>query len=561
MRSFADHMQALLSCTKDNNGTSVFQGVTLVVGELHLDNGSPAPQIALKDTGGFDDVRIINKGTDIEKPAMQALISASTYTAGYNLASTLCGVLMQVPNNMVFVFDSITGGKEKVFYGIVNRRGTILYVGRDDSGKKYLFSVSFSTIRNLEDADDVPGYDLGDIPLIEDPTAYNLKIGTVVGGTVADASITGTPRKQVLNLVLPAGEDGNAGPNLVSTATATDITGSLYGNGATVVASKVAITQPVNGSTLTIVDGVTLSAPANATVSGTNTGDDKTAITGMMKGLGGNQVAATAGVDFVLPGGVGVGTVLADMTLTAADLPAYPASANASTDVVTLTGHNPVNNETFYIEGETPPTITGGSYTFNNEFVGPVVYAINASGATCKLSASRGGAALDITNAGTGWTLRRAGLNKVSLAGLSEATAGRKYEVVAISPVGNAWDSVNAVSMRMTVNSQSTPSYRNSTSEGYSIIGASYLGNVQGFTRITLEHCGTYLSGDLLQHGIVGIDLAFANSVPKGTTNPIQCSYTLGTPITINSFEFMDPNGTDYFTIKVGTRFLVRRIG
>lgn len=43
--------------------------------------------------------------------------------------------------------------------------------------------------------------------------------------------------------------------------------------------NKVAITQPANGSTLTIVDGAILTASASATVSGTNTGD-QTNITG-----------------------------------------------------------------------------------------------------------------------------------------------------------------------------------------------------------------------------------------------------------------------------------------
>jgi hypothetical protein len=40
--------------------------------------------------------------------------------------------------------------------------------------------------------------------------------------------------------------------------------------------NKLTITQPATGATLTIVDGATLTASANATVSGTNTGDQTT---------------------------------------------------------------------------------------------------------------------------------------------------------------------------------------------------------------------------------------------------------------------------------------------
>lgn len=312
---------------------------------------------------------------------------------------------------------------------------------------------------------------------------------------------------------------------------------------------------------LTLTQHAAATRIATSDLDGLLSHTDRAAFAGKQNAITTGTAAQYLRGDLSLGTMTGTITVLADVTLTAADVPAYAASANIDTDVVTITGHNPANGETYYIEGATPPTITGGNYRFVNEWVGPVVYTINASGATCKLSATKGGAALDITNAGNEWTLRRAGLNKVQIAGLSESTVGKKYEFISIAPNGNGWDTVNAVAMRATVNNQSTASYRNITSEGYSIIGNSNLGNVQGFTRITLDHCGTYLFGDYLQYGITGTDLAFANSVSKGSANPSACSYTLGTPITITSFEFFDPNNTDFYTIKVGTRFIVRRIG
>lgn len=371
----------------------------------------------------------------------------------------------------------------------------------------------------------IPKGDKGD-----DGSPNVLTVGDVTtgaAGSPVSITITGATPAQVVNFTIPQGDKGDAGPNTVTTATDTNLTGLLYANGSKVSSVAISSSNPQPNGT---------AAPGT---------------TGTVSDAGHVHPLQT----------VGTVQVLADVTLTATDLPSYSASADASTDVVTLTGKNPANGETYYIEGGTPPTITGGSYAFVNEWIGPVVYAVSSSGSTCKISATKGGAALDITNAGSGWTMRRAGLNKVQIAGLSESTAGKKYEIVAISPVGNNWDTVNAVSMRSTINNQLTSSYRNSTSEGSTLISTSNLGNVQGFSLITLEHCGNYLAGDYLQFGITGTDLTFANSVPKGSTNPIQCSYTLGTPIAISSIEFIDPLGTDFYTIKLGTRFIIRRIG
>lgn len=57
--------------------------------------------------------------------------------------------------------------------------------------------------------------------------------------------------------------------------------------------NKVTITQPATGSTLTIADGVTLTATANATVSGTNSGDQTITATGDVTGSGTGTFALT----------------------------------------------------------------------------------------------------------------------------------------------------------------------------------------------------------------------------------------------------------------------------
>lgn len=56
---------------------------------------------------------------------------------------------------------------------------------------------------------------------------------------------------------------------------------------------KVTVTQPASGSTITIADGKTLTANLDATVSGTNTGDQTITLTGDVTGTGTGTFAAT----------------------------------------------------------------------------------------------------------------------------------------------------------------------------------------------------------------------------------------------------------------------------
>lgn len=65
------------------------------------------------------------------------------------------------------------------------------------------------------------------------------------------------------------------------------------GNTDVLTTTKVVITQPATGSTLTIQDGFTLTASGNAIVSGTNTGDQTITLTGDVTGSGTGSFAAT----------------------------------------------------------------------------------------------------------------------------------------------------------------------------------------------------------------------------------------------------------------------------
>jgi len=75
---------------------------------------------------------------------------------------------------------------------------------------------------------------------------------------------------------------------------------------------------------------------------------------------------------------------------------ATPFTAAAGTDIITATGRTFTDGDSFQLSKASDATIPGGLA------VNTVYYARDSSGATCKLAATSGGAAIDITDAGTG---------------------------------------------------------------------------------------------------------------------------------------------------------------
>ncbi len=72
--------------------------------------------------------------------------------------------------------------------------------------------VEIPVIQGAPGKDGAPGQQ-GDIgPVGPAGPSNTLTIGSVTGGEVAGASITGTSPNQVLNLVLPKGDKGETGP-------------------------------------------------------------------------------------------------------------------------------------------------------------------------------------------------------------------------------------------------------------------------------------------------------------------------------------------------------------
>ncbi len=88
------------------------------------------------------------------------------------------------------------------------------------------------------------------------------------------------------------------GSGLLVFATSPTLTTPVLGVASATTLNKVTVTAPASGSTLTIQDGFTLTVPANATVSGTNTGDvANTAVTtGKLSQFAATTSAELAGV-------------------------------------------------------------------------------------------------------------------------------------------------------------------------------------------------------------------------------------------------------------------------
>lgn len=108
----------------------------------------------------------------------------------------------------------------------------------------------------------------------------------------ADFNISGSPVTGTGTLTGTFANSPTGTGGFVRATSPTLVTPTLGAALATSV-NKVAVTAPATGSTLTIADGVTLSAPSNATVSGTNTGDQTITLTGNVTGSGTGSFATT----------------------------------------------------------------------------------------------------------------------------------------------------------------------------------------------------------------------------------------------------------------------------
>lgn len=144
-------------------------------------------------------------------------------------------------------------------------------------------------------------------------------------------------------------------------ATSPSLTTPTLGVASATTLNKVTVTAPTTGSTLTIVDGATLTASASATVSGTNTGD-QTSVTGNAGTATALQTSRTInGVSF--DGTANITVTAAAGTLTGTTLASNVVSSSL-TSVGTLANLTVTNTITGSITGNAG-TVTNGVYTTN----------------------------------------------------------------------------------------------------------------------------------------------------------------------------------------------------
>lgn len=280
---------------------------------------------------------------------------------------------------------------------------------------------------------------------------------------------------------------------------------------------------------------------------------DKTAKTGILYGDGSDIAAAPTGTDRLVD-------VLFDYTLSATDLPTWSASADAGTDVVTFTGHTPTNGEAYYIEGGTAPTFGDAvNRAFSSEIIGPVVYAVNSSGSTCKLASTKGGTALDITNAGSGWTLRLAGLDSVNITGISIAS-GTTFQATMESAYGWGWVSNAAATCGLRINGDTGSRYKYSGTEATQWLFD--LGNAYAYAAYELRNIGRAIAGRHSSIGLYGTSGLNADS-GIGGNSPGSVMYAADAALTVTSMMFYRPSSSTTVgnQFKLGTRFQVRKIG
>jgi len=203
-------------------------------------------------------------------------------------------------------------------------------------------------------------------------TDYVVPSGSITGNAATvttNASLTG-PITSSGNATSIASQTGTGSKFVVDTSP-TLVTPVLGVSTATSV-NKITITQPATGSTLTIQEGFTLTANGNATVSGTNTGDDATnskysglvsnathtgdatgataltvvaingvTLSGLATGILKNTTStgvpsiATAGTDYVVPSGA-IGTPSSGTLTSCTGLPISTGVSGLGTNVGTF---------------------------------------------------------------------------------------------------------------------------------------------------------------------------------------------------------------------------------
>jgi hypothetical protein len=177
-----------------------------------------------------------------------------------------------------------------------------------------------------------------------------IKNAAVVEAKIKDAAVTYakiqnvTATNKVLGRVSPnpgvVEEIATTGSGDVVRATSPTLVTPNLGVATADSVNKVAFTAPTNGATLTIADTKTLSVSDDATVSGTNTGDQTINLTGDVTGTGTGNFAATLANSGVTAGTYGTSTTVPTIVV---DSKGRVISASSTS----ITGVSPIGSSLF----------------------------------------------------------------------------------------------------------------------------------------------------------------------------------------------------------------------
>ncbi len=154
--------------------------------------------------------------------------------------------------------------------------GTAILAAPADAGSAIITLPSATgTLATLDGAETLKNKTLEN-PILTAPSIGEATASTVsfAGATSGSSTIAAPDNAGANNIILPAFSGTLATLDGVETLTNKTLTAPVLGEATATSINKVLITQPLNNATLTITDGKTLTAADDATVSGTNTGDE-----------------------------------------------------------------------------------------------------------------------------------------------------------------------------------------------------------------------------------------------------------------------------------------------
>jgi hypothetical protein len=323
--------------------------------------------------------------------------------------------------------------------------------------------------------------------------------------------------------------------------------------------NKLTITAPATGSTLTIQDGFTLTANGNATVSGTNTGDQTITLTGDVTGSGTGSFATT----------IGAGKVTNSMLAGSIDLTSKVTGILPGTN-----GGTGVNNGSFLLTVPATGTAallgTANVFTADQSLTANIIptatntYSLGANTSTGDWSRlySRLTQPAAVTTTNTGGT--SLGINS----GLGNGSGAASSITFGTPTVLGAGAGAQSLTTRLTINStaltSTVPFYAPSGSQvapGYAFSGSTSTGLFLNTNNVWMSVVNTNIMNwsTTAVTSVVNILPNADNSYKLGdeaTSSWSQTScrvYTSASTVLIRTRDFSDGTTSPTTTIRSGT--------